>query len=460
MIKQEILTTVSSVLKTVGEIEKDYHVFTDSRTLLPGGLFVALDGPHHRGVHFIDKCVDNEARVLVLKNDKESKDLVRERLKGFKKIGIIYVEDTLVYLQEIAREHLKEWKKGGGQIIGLTGSNGKTTCKEMLLHLLQQIHKTEHIHATYKNLNNHIGVPLTLLKLTSKHRFGIIEMGTNHPGEIHKLCQIALPDCGFITNIGESHLEFLLDNQGVFQEKKALYNSIKKENGLFVINQDDLLLQSLAPYKHSVSYGTKGTDFQIRDCHRRGFSLKVKSGEVLKIENPQINGDFNYFNLGQCVSLLLTLFPQKKQEILAGAATFSPPQNNRSTWIDSGKNKFFVDAYNANPASMEASLKFFLDLKNDHSLVILGDMNELGDKSKEYHQKIGSLLKSRGCKKAVFIGRYRSFYNQGFGGEASCYKNLADFLEVWPSYLAKFKIFFIKGSRSLQLESLVAIKKE
>ena len=458
MIKHEFILENKYIVGTEGEIIGEYSFSIDSRDISAREAFVAIDGKNFRGVHFLEDCLKSGVKLVIVKKDEESVSVVERMASQGYSFSVVYAVDTMQYIQEMARIYLDKWKKeNGGIVIGITGSNGKTTGKDMLFHILDAVEKGK-VWRTYKNFNNHIGVPLTILGLKPEHKIVIVEMGTNHPGELKFLCDISPPDAGFITNIGESHLEFFHDKKGVFKEKRALYDATKENNGYFIINQDDAYLRELEPYENTLSYGKTGQDIKLIFL-KNGFELDFKR-ERIKIENAFIKGRFNYFNMGMCVSLCQVLFPEKRDRVVEAANTFEPSDSNRSNWIKSDGKDIFLDAYNANPSSMMAALEFFIETvgRGEDSLFILGDMNELGERAAELHQKLGAFLLRQSVKKAIFIGCHADRYNEGFGGGAKCYDSLASFEREWPSFHGKYKKFFIKGSRSLQLESLIDIK--
>ena len=452
MLDQKLLLEPSSAIESQGEIGGIYTLFTDSRGPQKGNCFLALDGPNFKGVHFLADCVKNQTKLVIVNNDEESRNAVKRNAPS----GVIYVKDTLLYLQELASIYLTHWKKVfGGQVIGITGSNGKTTVKEMLWHLLREV-VGEAVWGSEKNFNNHIGVSLTVLGLKGHHRFLVLEMGTNHPGEIDRLCQIAPPDVGLITNIGDSHLEFFGDRAGVFAEKKALYQTVRNSNGPFLINIDDPCLKGLEIYTLSSTFGEKGGDFSLTLAQGRG-ELNFK-GKSIFLENPRLVGNFNFFNMGMSAALLFMLFPTQEKKIVQGIKSFIPPANNRSCWVRRKGREIFLDAYNANPSSMREALEFFISQlgPGEKALFILGDMNELGPGAELFHREIGAMI-TRVPGDAVFIGHFAKEYGQGFARKAHCYQDLPSFIQHWPSFYEGYKKFFIKGSRSLQLESLLDI---
>lgn len=450
IIPAETMTNGTQVVEVVGSLGDGFCISTDSRGIDKKCAFVALDGPNHKGSDFAQDCLKKGVKVLVLN---ENYRQVVSRLEKQYSFAVIYVKDTLKYLQELATVVSGKWQDRGGILIGITGSNGKTTNKEMLYHILSSIFPHQ-VSATVGNLNNHIGVPLTILSIDSDCKVAVVEMGTNHPGEMKVLCNIASPFSGFITNIGDAHLEFFGDREGVFAEKSVLYQAIKQKQGPYIINQDDEKLRILQKSNNTISYGRLGDDVKIEFVDN-GLILKFKEDKFV-VNNPRLSGTFNYFNLGMCMTLVMSLFPDKKNEIIEAAESFDPPQNNRTSWIERKGKRVFLDAYNANPSSMLASLTSFIkDQDIGKSLFVLGDMNELGEKAEELHGQVGEFLRKKGIKNVIFVGRYCDFYKNAFGEGGQTYGSVDSLAEDWLSHFNKYKTIFIKGSRSLQLERLL-----
>lgn len=417
------------------QIPTEFQVSTDTRTIKPGDLYIALKGDNFDGANFCDQAIDAGASLTISSNPSSKNN--------------ISVPDSLLFFQDFARERIKEWKKldGNNVVIGITGSNGKTTTKEMLYHLLAYVYG-EKVHCTQGNFNNHIGVPLTINRLENSHTISIIEMGTNHKGEIKTLADIGLPDAGIITQIGDSHLEFLIDRAGVFEEKSALFHSVKKnkKKGVFVIDGEDPYLQKLKLDQEDVSVLVK--NFQ-------GDSIQTSE----TLENSNILGRHNFKNLSMAFELAVALFPKHKPDFINAAKTFRP-KFNRSSWTEYDGARVFLDAYNANPSSMRASVESFVEFINLKGVplkdvcFILGDMNELGENAHSFHKEIGELLKSLKVENAIFVGQYSDSYNSGFSKVTKQF-NSAE--ELKNSFENSFPYLFVKGSRSLQLESIFAI---
>tara|TARA_R110000868_G_scaffold320917_9_gene582012 strand:+ start:679 stop:2046 length:1368 start_codon:yes stop_codon:yes gene_type:complete len=439
-------------------------VFTDSRIkLTDNSLFVALIGEHHDAAKFVPELIAKGLVKAVVTDTPANKLL----LKDLDPEKLLFVRDTNKYLQDIARERLAYWRtlKHTNTVFAITGSNGKTTSKEMLAWLLGGFDRK--FHATKGNLNNHIGVPLTILEMPLESEVLVLEMGTNHPGEIELLCDIGTPDAGYITNVGQSHLEFFHNEDNVFVEKTALYRSIAtRKTGLFILNTDDFRLAKLQGSEKTISIGRNSSpDIEYSDGEL-SFELKI-DGEKIEFNCPNIPEQHNRFNMAMAVSLCLKTWPNSEtaKKVIKRVESYTPPRNNRSVFLGNENFTIYLDAYNANPSSMRASLEGFvkwLKSKNigiNDAWFILGDMNELGDRAPEYHKEVGQLVASLGISHVFFIGRYREHYNKGFGGAAKVYENRDQFLaqhsragEFWGCSAA-----FIKGSRTLQLEQLVDI---
>ena len=287
----------------------EYRISTDTRKIEDGDLFIALDGANFKGHKFCEQALEKGAAGVVFHGDEK---LFSELSTKYPSAYIVRVDDTLKFLQASGAAHIRAWQDQGGLVIGITGSNGKTTHKEMLNFLLTDLFGDEVI-ATKGNLNNHIGVPLTLVSVKNHHKVAIVEMGTNHPGEIEVLCNLANPDCGFITNIGESHLEFLIDKDGVFKEKSELYHYIKNKKGTFVANINDPYLAKLEQYDGFVSVGKSG---KVQTLSNYPHSFHFNCGKDIELRNKNLHGEHNYYNLTVCFTLSAQLFPNHVDKLL------------------------------------------------------------------------------------------------------------------------------------------------
>ena len=435
-------------------------ISTDSRNIEKGDLFVALLGPQFNGLHFAQSALEKGAFGVVFSKGQDACDTIPHLMRSYQDRFFIEVKETCDYLKSIARSHVAQWKRYGGRVIGITGSNGKTTTKEMLAFMLKGL-IGDQLLCTKGNLNNQIGVPLTLFRLLPQHKLAIIEMGTNQRGEIQSLCNMAMPDMGIITNISKTHLQYLRDEQGVFQEKQALYDSVMRSSnneGIFVFNADDKYLRTLPQNKNVITlgekWGTQKIQFNEKKIHINGIPLM----------NKFITGRHNFINLACSFLMAKQLFSDRTDELREIAAHFQP-KFNRSSWIKFGHVDIFLDAYNANPISMKAAISGFMEnvsrwkVEWQNVLWIIGDMNELGDQAQVCHRELGEILRKSPAKNIIFVGRYYGPFKEGLQREALHLDKISDFTKtLGKEYLSSFKMVFIKGSRSLQLESLVDIK--
>jgi len=419
---------------------KKVKICTDSRAFQYTEAFVCLKGEKFDGAAFLDPILPLGSPLVIYNQTEENELIIAKHRQNFPKTYFHPVPDTLLYLQEVSAIHRKVWQDKGGVVIGITGSNGKTTTKEMLYHLLNGVIPGQVV-ATDGNFNNHIGVPLTLSRIDDRHKIAIVEMGTNHPGEIEFLCTLANPQHGILTSVGRAHLEFLKDLDGVLNEKGALYRWVKKNNGKVVVNGDDEKLATLAKDKKVIG---------------------VKKNAAKKIKNENIVGEHNLINLALTYTLSLELFPDR-EEFLKEVAKGFAPRTNRSSLIKFGDATLFLDAYNANPDSMKKSLIGFIEYLKDKkvalkdTLFVLGDMNELGNDAPAFHQEMGTLLNDLKVPNAVFIGRFAHHYLETYKGKnRRSFPTSKEFYSEFHSWaLKEFKYFFLKASRSVQLENLV-----
>ena len=293
----------------------------------------------------------------------------------------------------------------------------------------------------------------------------VLELGSNHPGEIKVLCDIATPNAGLITNIGATHLEFFGTEEKVFEEEGYLFEAVAKftdGRGFILQNIDDPFLKKLKPTEGTVPYGESSAAQAKVSFSEKGGSIDYK-GRVLSVSNDLITGKHNKLNLITCAFIAQHFYPELEKDIIASASSFKPTKN-RSEWMDFEGRSVFLDAYNANPSSMKAALQGFKESveqqghKLNETCVVLGDMNELGESGPLYHKEVSDYVKSLGFPHVYFVGRFASDYQRGFP-EGHARKSSAEFKEEYRNEcLKKFAFHFIKGSRSLQLESLFDIK--
>lgn len=356
-------------------------VTTDSRNCPEGSLFIALKGESFNGNAFAGKALETGCAYAVI-------DESEYAIEGDQRY--ILVDDCLQTLQQLANYHRRQL---GTRVIGITGTNGKTTTKELISAVLSRSHN---ILYTLGNLNNHIGVPSTLLRLKTEHDLAVIEMGANHPGEIKFLSEIAEPDCGIITNVGKAHLEGFGSFEGVIKTKGELYDFLRKKEGSTVfIHHDNAYLMNIAEGLNLIPYGTED-DLYVNgritgNSPYLTFEWKAgKDGKSYQVQT-QLIGEYNFPNALAAITIgrFFGVEDAKINEALSGYT----PQNNRSQLKKTDDNTLIIDAYNANPTSMMAALQNFRNMEVPHKMLILGDMRELGAESAAEHQKIADYLK-------------------------------------------------------------------
>ena len=443
---REIVGTLAPSITTVS---------TDSRLYQANQVFVAIAGVNFDAFTFAEQVLNKGCTCMVLEYSDDKYLQVSDFRKKYPLASFVICHSVELFLAELANRRIVEWKMAGGTVIGITGSNGKTTHKEMLFHLLDSVYPSE-IMATEANFNNHFGVPFTILKIKDSDRFAIIEMGSNHPGEIRNLSNIALPDAGIITNIGDSHLEFFLNRENVFVEKRALFDAISCSTSakkLFIFNGEDSYLKTLQKYDWSLSFGSSDCDVQTN------YSVGKVVFNGIEIKNPSLVGKHNYMNMVGCYLLACGMIGH--ESALQSAALSFIPSMNRSEMLSLGSHTIFLDAYNANPSSMKASIQALIEDKvfsTEKSLFVLGDMNELGESAESLHRDLAVFCRALKIENILFVGRYAKSYLDGWGAGAQAYENTEDLLKNWEKIVSIYPQIFIKGSRTLQLESLADIK--
>ncbi len=422
-------------------IGKIYQIFlkstgicTDTRCISEGNLFVALNGPNFNANKFAAQAIEKGAVAAVIDDEAYA-------IPG----KTILVEDGLQALQELALAHRKNLKI---PIIGITGSNGKTTTKE-LAHAV--LNSTFHTFATTGNLNNHIGVPLSLLSITKDHELAIIEMGANHIGEIALLSSIARPTHGLITNIGKAHTGLFGGFEGVIRAKSELYDFFIKNNGTVFINQHQAILMNMSKrIKNAVFYPNEKSYYPCSIIGADPYvEIKTELGNVVK---TNLLGMYNFENIATALCLG-KYFKVPEEKANQAIASFTP-ENNRSQIIKKGNNTIILDAYNANPSSMEKALENLAQIKASKKVAIIGDMFELGDDTQSEHQRIGDLLKEFNINDAIFCGESMKHAYESFG--KGVYKKTRELL---IAYLKENKFsdstILIKASRGMELENVV-----
>lgn len=414
-------------------------VTTDSRNCPEGSIFFALKGDSFNGNAFAAGALEKGSAYAVI-------DEPEYAVEGDSRY--IVVENALIALQQLANHHRRQFNI---KVIGITGTNGKTTTKELIAAVLSQ---TNNVLYTLGNLNNHIGVPLTLLRLTPGHDVAVIEMGASHPGDIKELVEIAEPDFGIITNVGKGHLEGFGSFEGVIRTKGELYDFLRQrpESVVFIDHDNPYLMKMVEGLNH-ISYGT------AEDLYINGrvtgnspyLSIAWKAGKTGEDHSvkTQLIGDYNFANVLAAVTIghYFGIRPEAIDKALEAYA----PQNNRSQLTQTQDNTLIVDAYNANPTSMMAALRNFNNMTAEHKMLIIGDMRELGSESATEHQKIIDFIDTCNFERVVLVGelfaatrhRYESF------------ANVQELIEEIKKNKPQGKTVLIKGSNGIKLYSLV-----
>jgi UDP-N-acetylmuramoyl-tripeptide--D-alanyl-D-alanine ligase len=429
----------------MNQIEKIYKVFlkhpqicTDTRALKKDSLYFALKGENFNGNKFAEQALAEGCSFAVIDEKEFKKD---ERY--------FLVTDVLQTLQELASHHRNQLNI---PFIGITGTNGKTTTKELIKEVLSKKFKTL---ATSGNLNNHIGVPLTILSITHEHEMAVIEMGANHIGEIEILCKIARPDHGIITNIGKAHLEGFGSPEGVIIAKSELYKFIRSNQGILFVNSDNSLLMELAQNAKKVTYGSS----EQSDCvgeflssdpfvHLKWKKKKDQKNELIK---TNLIGAYNFENI--LASICIGNYFGVESSMINSAIESYVPSNNRSQVLKKGSNTILLDAYNANPTSMAAAIENFSGMKSDNKFLVLGDMLELGKESLEEHLQIIRLLQKKSFEKVFLVGKqFCEAATKCSDFKFVCFHNSEEALEEIRKESLKNTTVLIKGSRGIKLE--------
>ncbi|HTL82884.1 MAG TPA: UDP-N-acetylmuramoyl-tripeptide--D-alanyl-D-alanine ligase [Bacteroidia bacterium] len=417
-------------------------VSTDTRNITPGCIFFALKGENFNGNKFAADALAKGAAFAVV-DEKE--------FAGNEKC--ILVPDVLTALQELAKHHRKVLGGWGLEVLALTGSNGKTTTKELIARVL--CNKFNDVLATQGNLNNHIGVPLTLLRLNSSYEIAVIEMGANHQKEIELLSSIAEPDYGLITNIGLAHLEGFGGPEGVLKGKTELFDDLRKRKGVAFVFSDDERIVKRAEGLTSVTYGTDQTAAVngkiVSSDPFVKFSWQAEGIPMHEV-STHLAGEYNLPNL-LAACAVGTYFGIPANEIDSTIANYIPDMN-RSQMEKRGTNTFILDYYNANPSSMEAAINNLAKMKAEKKIVLLGDMFELGEESAKEHQRIVDLIgkKLPGCM-VVLVGKNFANTKDDFGAIRVNDSGAAG--EWLKKEAPQESLILIKGSRGTKMENVI-----
>jgi UDP-N-acetylmuramoyl-tripeptide--D-alanyl-D-alanine ligase len=414
--------------------QKYSTVCTDSRQCSSGSLFFALKGDSFDGNLFAEKALQAGCRYAIVDDPAVVKDN-----------RYLLVDNVLQTLQQLAAYHRQQLKT---PVIGITGTNGKTTTKELLAAVLSTKYNLLY---TSGNLNNHIGVPLTLLRLTPEHEMAVIEMGANHPGEIRTLTEIAQPDYGIITNVGYAHLEGFGSFEGVVRTKGELYDYLRQTNGKIFIDKGNASLQSIAAGLEHITYGESDDAFvsgRVASLHPF-LSFEWENTGVCHSVSTHLAGGYNLMNM--LAAIAVGVYFDVPAASINRAVSEYIPTNNRSQWKKTLHNNLLIDAYNANPSSMQAALENFSSLSARPKAVILGDMLELGAESRNLHISLLDKIAQYGFDQVLLCGTQ-------FAATESAYPCFPD-IEALSRYLSINPLqdyhILIKGSHGIHLENII-----
>lgn len=411
-------------------------VCTDTRKITKDCLFICLKGANFNGNTFAARALKEGAKYVIV-----------DEAEFATNPSIFCVPDALKYLQDLAHNHRNKFDV---PVIGITGSNGKTSTKELINAVLSTKYC---VLATVGNLNNHIGVPLTLLQITEQHEIAIIEMGASKHGDIKELADIAKPSIGIITNIGKAHLEGFQNFEGVLSTKKELYDSIEKNRGKIVVNLDDPILNNILPKGIStISYGESKEATIYGTLDRLSPFIEMtwsKYGYQSASQKMKMIGKYNFYNYLAAIAFGVH-FELTPEQINIGICNYTPT-NNRSQVQETENNTLILDCYNANPSSMKSALDSFSLIEHNDKLVIIGDMLELGTESNNEHEKILQLVKDKNIQ-TITVGPL--FYSIQTNERLKRFKSKEEAQTFFTEHPLTNKLILLKGSRGIGLETL------
>ncbi|AZA49177.1 UDP-N-acetylmuramoyl-tripeptide--D-alanyl-D-alanine ligase [Chryseobacterium carnipullorum] len=409
---------------------KSDKVTIDSRKVGKNDVFFAFSGDNFNAAIFAEKAADDGAlAVIVEQQEFENKDK-----------NIFYVPSTLDFLQQLAIHHRNQLKI---PVIGLTGSNGKTTTKEIIHAVLSEKFNVQY---TCGNLNNHIGVPLTILSVRAEHEMAVIEMGANHQKEIELLCTISQPDFGYITNFGKAHLEGFGGFEGVIKGKSELYDYLKNHHNTIIVNENDpIQVEKAENYTPKITFGKENSDYQFGLFSENHFvGLEYQGIKAVS----KLTGEYNFTNL--CAAASLGLHFGISFEKVKQAVESYTPTNMRSQVVKKEGRTLVLDTYNANPSSMTASLHNFATFEGNKTIII-GDMLELGEESEKEHQNVLQLAIELAFDQIITVGKYFKSVNPS----ALSFDNTAELIEYLKHNIIHSENILLKGSRGIALEKSI-----
>ncbi|MGN7863046.1 UDP-N-acetylmuramoyl-tripeptide--D-alanyl-D-alanine ligase [Chryseobacterium sp. 22458] len=418
-------------------IEQFYPLFLqaskvtiDSRKIAENDIFFAFSGDNFNAATLAEKAIDDGAlAVIVEQQEFENRDK-----------NIFYVPSTLEFLQQLSIYHRNQLDI---PVIGLTGSNGKTTTKELIHAVLSEKFNVQY---TYGNLNNHIGVPLTILSVKPEHEMAVIEMGANHQKEIEFLCTISRPDFGYITNFGKAHLEGFGGFEGVIKGKSELYDYLKNNHKTIVINENDpIQVEKTENYSPVLTFGKEGSDYNFEAFSEEHFvGLNYEGAKAVS----KLTGEYNFTNL--CAAASLGLHFGISFEKVKHAIEQYTPTNMRSQVVKKEGRTLVLDTYNANPSSMTASLHNFITFEG-RKTIIIGDMLELGEESEKEHKNILKLAQDLNFNEIITVGKHFKAVNSS----VLAFENTAELAEYLKQHTIQSENILLKGSRGIALEKVI-----
>ncbi len=411
-------------------------VQTDSRKIKKGDIFFALKGPNFNGNQYAKQALEDGASLCVVDED-----------TGIHNEQVIRVPNCLLALQQLARKHREQFTI---PFIAITGSNGKTTTKELVHAVLSATYKT---YTTVGNLNNHIGIPLTILSVKPDAEIAVIEMGANHQKEIEGYCTYALPTHGLITNCGKAHLEGFGGEKGVRKGKGELFDYLRNTGGTaFIFNDYDYLVDMSRGIPHIVTYGTTNaqiTGEEVKSAGNDFLQVKITAGAGINEISTHLVGGYNLPNVLAAVCIGKTFGVEEKA--IVQALENYVPSNSRSQLIEKDGNRIILDAYNANPSSMKAAIENFANMPGDKKILILGGMMELGNDSKDEHAALVDHINRHSWFKVVLVGKDFTNLPAGF----IHFKDVAEAKAWYNGQHFSGTQVLLKGSRSMQMEKVL-----
>ena len=414
-------------------------VTTDSRVCPDGAIFFALKGPNFNGNNYAESALEKGCSYAIVDEWDESKSRSKH---------IILVDDVLTVLQKLANHHRKSFK---APVIAITGTNGKTTTKELVAAVLSKEFKVLY---TQGNFNNHIGVPLTLLSMTKEHEIAVIEMGASHRGDIKELCEIAAPNFGLITNVGVAHIEGFESVENVVKTKKELFDYLEQNNGKVFLNNALKKVLSLSPGVSVNEYGKDDSSLFVSGSVTSSYpylELEWQFSEIKRRVKTNLVGDYNMDNV--LAAITIGSFFGINSDFINDALESYVPKNSRSQFEKTDKNTLVIDAYNANPTSMKAALDNFVNFPLSPKALVLGEMRELGGVSQAEHQQLVDLVEAYSFTKVYLVGKSFRELDTIF----PVYEDVGELIEEFASHPLTDHCVLIKGSNGVQLDKVVDV---